>query len=176
MNSIKQVPTRVRSRRVEANLGAEREHFEKQQVNAEERGLLVVFLWENICCSFTLAVVATSCVSAREWRGRDGKPRAPFRIRKRGLFCIWIKYLDSKTTLKGVYFTMRAWARWRVMSSVAIHSWLQSFHHALLVLPVWPPFSPPPRSDTLSYSGCVVGNQPSGAGPEQIWPLCGNLI
>lgn len=32
MNTIRQVPTRVKSRRVEANLGAEREHFDKQQV------------------------------------------------------------------------------------------------------------------------------------------------
>ncbi|KAK1892717.1 Huntingtin-interacting protein 1-related protein, partial [Dissostichus eleginoides] len=31
MNSIRQVPTRVKSRRTEANLGAEREHFDKQQ-------------------------------------------------------------------------------------------------------------------------------------------------
>lgn len=45
MNSIKQVPTRVRSRRVEANLGAEREHFEKQQVNAEKRGWSAPLMW-----------------------------------------------------------------------------------------------------------------------------------
>lgn len=32
MNSMKRVPTRVKSRRIEANLGAEREHFDKQQV------------------------------------------------------------------------------------------------------------------------------------------------
>ncbi|KAJ3604000.1 hypothetical protein NHX12_028741, partial [Muraenolepis orangiensis] len=31
MNSIRQVPTRVKTRRVETNLGAEREHFDKQQ-------------------------------------------------------------------------------------------------------------------------------------------------
>lgn len=37
MNSIRQVPTRVKSRRVEANLGAEREHFDKQQVRKENR-------------------------------------------------------------------------------------------------------------------------------------------
>ena len=34
MNSIRQVPTRVKSRRVETNLGAEREHFDKQQVKS----------------------------------------------------------------------------------------------------------------------------------------------
>ncbi|KAJ4941551.1 hypothetical protein JOQ06_011430, partial [Pogonophryne albipinna] len=31
MNSIRQVPTRVKTRRTEANLGAEREQFDKQQ-------------------------------------------------------------------------------------------------------------------------------------------------
>uniref|UniRef100_A0A3B5KKQ4 Huntingtin-interacting protein 1-related protein n=1 Tax=Takifugu rubripes TaxID=31033 RepID=A0A3B5KKQ4_TAKRU len=39
MNSIKQVPTRVRSRRVEANLGAEREHFEKQQLSSISKAI-----------------------------------------------------------------------------------------------------------------------------------------
>uniref|UniRef100_A0A7N6BBV2 I/LWEQ domain-containing protein n=1 Tax=Anabas testudineus TaxID=64144 RepID=A0A7N6BBV2_ANATE len=38
MNSIRQVPTRVKSRRTEANLGAEREHFDKQQVNPRSKG------------------------------------------------------------------------------------------------------------------------------------------
>lgn len=62
MNSIKRVPTRVKSRRVEANLGAEREHFEKQQVNTEEEGWLV-FLRENIWCFYTrCCLIATLCV------------------------------------------------------------------------------------------------------------------
>ncbi|GLD54016.1 huntingtin interacting protein 1 related b [Lates japonicus] len=34
MNSIRQVPTRVKSRRTEANLGAEKEHFDKQQLSS----------------------------------------------------------------------------------------------------------------------------------------------
>uniref|UniRef100_A0A8C5CB35 I/LWEQ domain-containing protein n=1 Tax=Gadus morhua TaxID=8049 RepID=A0A8C5CB35_GADMO len=39
MNSIRQVPTRVKSRRVETNLGAEREHFDKQQVNSISKAI-----------------------------------------------------------------------------------------------------------------------------------------
>lgn len=63
MNSIKQVPTRVRSRRVEANLGAEREHFEKKQVNAEEGSLGGSFY----ACGHW---VATSCVCGGDGTGR----------------------------------------------------------------------------------------------------------
>lgn len=60
MNSIKQVPTRVRSRRVEANLGAEREHFEKQQVNAENGAVRLLFcvFHEKTPVVFTPAVAA----------------------------------------------------------------------------------------------------------------------
>uniref|UniRef100_A0A7N8XPW3 Huntingtin-interacting protein 1-related protein n=1 Tax=Mastacembelus armatus TaxID=205130 RepID=A0A7N8XPW3_9TELE len=39
MNSIRQVPTRVKSRRIEANLGAEREHFDKQQLNSISKAI-----------------------------------------------------------------------------------------------------------------------------------------
>ncbi|XP_041644118.1 huntingtin interacting protein 1 related b [Cheilinus undulatus] len=39
MNSLKQVPTRVRSRRTEANLGAEREHFDKQQLSSISKAI-----------------------------------------------------------------------------------------------------------------------------------------
>ncbi|KAK5871513.1 hypothetical protein PBY51_004392 [Eleginops maclovinus] len=39
MNSIRQVPTRVKSRRTEANLGAEREHFDKQQLNSISKAI-----------------------------------------------------------------------------------------------------------------------------------------
>uniref|UniRef100_A0AAQ5XBW6 ENTH domain-containing protein n=1 Tax=Amphiprion ocellaris TaxID=80972 RepID=A0AAQ5XBW6_AMPOC len=39
MNSIKQVPTRVKSRRTEANLGAEREHFDKQQLSSISKAI-----------------------------------------------------------------------------------------------------------------------------------------
>uniref|UniRef100_A0A671UVB3 Huntingtin-interacting protein 1-related protein n=1 Tax=Sparus aurata TaxID=8175 RepID=A0A671UVB3_SPAAU len=39
MNSIRQVPTRVKSRRVEANLGAEREHFDKQQLSSISKAI-----------------------------------------------------------------------------------------------------------------------------------------
>ncbi|TRY91823.1 hypothetical protein DNTS_012453 [Danionella cerebrum] len=39
MNSIRQVPSRVKSRRTETLLGAEREHFEKQQSDRSERTL-----------------------------------------------------------------------------------------------------------------------------------------
>lgn len=48
MNSIKQVPSRVKSRRTEANLGAEREHFDKQQVHAQantQTNVLVAIFW-----------------------------------------------------------------------------------------------------------------------------------
>lgn len=90
MNSIKQVPTRVRSRRVEANLGAEREHFEKQQVNAQKGG------WSAwLCfCEKNSAVLTSAaawlrhrvCVCARACvAGTDRTPRAPFTVRKLGL-------------------------------------------------------------------------------------------
>ncbi|XP_042343997.1 huntingtin interacting protein 1 related b isoform X2 [Plectropomus leopardus] len=39
MNSIKQVPSRVRTRRTEANLGAEREHFDKQQLSSISKAI-----------------------------------------------------------------------------------------------------------------------------------------
>uniref|UniRef100_A0A665X5X7 Huntingtin-interacting protein 1-related protein n=1 Tax=Echeneis naucrates TaxID=173247 RepID=A0A665X5X7_ECHNA len=39
MNSIRQVPTRVKSRRTEANLGAEREHFDKQQLSSISKAI-----------------------------------------------------------------------------------------------------------------------------------------
>ncbi|KAM7017987.1 huntingtin interacting protein 1 related b [Tautogolabrus adspersus] len=39
MNSIKHVPTRVKSRRTEANLGAEREHFDKQQLSSISKAI-----------------------------------------------------------------------------------------------------------------------------------------
>ncbi|XP_047447819.1 huntingtin interacting protein 1 related b isoform X2 [Mugil cephalus] len=39
MNSIRQVPTRVKSRRTEANLGAERDHFDKQQLNSISKAI-----------------------------------------------------------------------------------------------------------------------------------------
>lgn len=88
MNSIKQVPTRVRSRRVEANLGAEREHFEKQQVNAEEG------CWSGCLCFMRkpllflrlrfYGLVATSRVRACV-AGTGQVPHAPFTIRKLGL-------------------------------------------------------------------------------------------
>ncbi|XP_068616914.1 huntingtin interacting protein 1 related b [Brachionichthys hirsutus] len=39
MNSIKQVPTRVRSKRTEANLGAEREHFDKKQLSSISKAI-----------------------------------------------------------------------------------------------------------------------------------------
>ncbi|KAM6931383.1 huntingtin interacting protein 1 related b [Xenentodon cancila] len=39
MNSIRQVPTRVKSRRTEANLGAERDHFEKQQLSSISKAI-----------------------------------------------------------------------------------------------------------------------------------------
>ncbi|XP_056447740.1 huntingtin-interacting protein 1-related protein-like isoform X1 [Gadus chalcogrammus] len=39
MNSIRQVPTRVKSRRVETNLGAEREHFDKQQLSSISKAI-----------------------------------------------------------------------------------------------------------------------------------------
>lgn len=113
MNSIKQVPTRVRSRRVEANLGAEREHFEKQQVNAENR--VVVFLWENICC-FLRSQWLRHRECARACGGDGTGSHARLLQLEICDFSLWIKYIDSKTTLEGVYFTMRAWARWRVMS------------------------------------------------------------
>ncbi|XP_029960645.1 huntingtin interacting protein 1 related b [Salarias fasciatus] len=39
MNSIRQVPTRVKSRRTEASLGAEREHFDKQQLSSISKAI-----------------------------------------------------------------------------------------------------------------------------------------
>uniref|UniRef100_A0A8C5E3V1 I/LWEQ domain-containing protein n=1 Tax=Gouania willdenowi TaxID=441366 RepID=A0A8C5E3V1_GOUWI len=39
MNSIRQVPTRVKSRRTEVSLGAEREHFDKQQLNSISKAI-----------------------------------------------------------------------------------------------------------------------------------------
>ncbi|CAK6966478.1 huntingtin interacting protein 1 related b [Scomber scombrus] len=39
MNSIRQVPTLVKSRRTEANLGAEREHFDKQQLSSISKAI-----------------------------------------------------------------------------------------------------------------------------------------
>ncbi|XP_033475786.2 huntingtin interacting protein 1 related b isoform X2 [Epinephelus lanceolatus] len=39
MNSIRQVPTRVKTRRTEANLGAEREHFDKQQLSSISKAI-----------------------------------------------------------------------------------------------------------------------------------------
>ncbi|CAL8342842.1 unnamed protein product [Lota lota] len=39
MNSIRQVPTRVKSRRVESSLGAEREHFDKQQLSSISKAI-----------------------------------------------------------------------------------------------------------------------------------------
>ncbi|KAF7669623.1 hypothetical protein LDENG_00166620 [Lucifuga dentata] len=39
MNSIRQVPTKVKSRRTEANLGAEREHFDKQQLSSISKAI-----------------------------------------------------------------------------------------------------------------------------------------
>lgn len=39
MNSIKQVPSRVKSRRTEANLSAEREHFDKQQLSSISKAI-----------------------------------------------------------------------------------------------------------------------------------------
>ncbi|KAG7265240.1 hypothetical protein CRUP_007784, partial [Coryphaenoides rupestris] len=39
MNTIRQVPTRVKSRRVETNLGAEREHFDKQQLSSISKAI-----------------------------------------------------------------------------------------------------------------------------------------
>lgn len=167
MNSIKQVPTRVRSRRVEANLGAEREHFEKQQVNAENR--VVVFLWETVCC-YLLSQWLRRRECARACGGDGTGSHAHLLQLEIWDFSLWIKYLGSKTTLEGVYFTMRAWPG---------DAWCHLSHHSVLTsICPWgfsSPSSlatfPPPHSDTLSYSGCVVGNQPSGAGPEQIWPF-----
>ncbi|XP_072565150.1 huntingtin-interacting protein 1-related protein [Paramormyrops kingsleyae] len=39
MNSIRQVPTRVKSRRTETTLGAEREHFDKQQLSSISKAI-----------------------------------------------------------------------------------------------------------------------------------------
>ncbi|KAM9392582.1 huntingtin interacting protein 1 related b [Pholidichthys leucotaenia] len=39
MNSLRQVPTRVKSRRTEANLGAERDHFDKQQLSSISKAI-----------------------------------------------------------------------------------------------------------------------------------------
>uniref|UniRef100_A0A672ZVU8 Huntingtin-interacting protein 1-related protein n=1 Tax=Sphaeramia orbicularis TaxID=375764 RepID=A0A672ZVU8_9TELE len=39
MNSIRQVPSRVKTRRTEANLGAEREHFDKQQLSSISKAI-----------------------------------------------------------------------------------------------------------------------------------------
>lgn len=39
MNSIRQVPTRVKSRRTEVNLGAEKEHFDKQQLSSISKAI-----------------------------------------------------------------------------------------------------------------------------------------
>nr|XP_020506361.1 huntingtin-interacting protein 1-related protein isoform X1 [Labrus bergylta] len=39
MNSMKHVPTRVKSRRTEANLGAEREHFDKQHLSSISKAI-----------------------------------------------------------------------------------------------------------------------------------------
>ncbi|XP_049434944.1 huntingtin interacting protein 1 related b isoform X2 [Epinephelus fuscoguttatus] len=39
MNSIRQVPARVKTRRTEANLGAEREHFDKQQLSSISKAI-----------------------------------------------------------------------------------------------------------------------------------------
>ncbi|XP_030650298.1 huntingtin interacting protein 1 related b [Chanos chanos] len=39
MNSIRQVPTRVKNKRTETNLGAEREHFEKQQLSSISKAI-----------------------------------------------------------------------------------------------------------------------------------------
>ncbi|XP_054466420.1 huntingtin interacting protein 1 related b [Anoplopoma fimbria] len=39
MNSMRHVPTRVKSRRTEANLGAEREHFDKQQLSSISKAI-----------------------------------------------------------------------------------------------------------------------------------------
>lgn len=36
MSSLGHVPTRVKSKRTEVRLGAERDHFDKQQVNMQE--------------------------------------------------------------------------------------------------------------------------------------------
>lgn len=140
MNSIKQVPTRVRSRRVEANLGAEREHFEKQQVNAEKGGWS---LW--LCfCEKTAAVFtpAAAWLPHRVCTREDGTGHRTHLLHLENYdFSVWMKHLGVKNTLKGVYVTMRALVRRRVhdVTCHAIHSWLKSVHHAHLVLPVWPP-------------------------------------
>uniref|UniRef100_A0A668A0P7 Huntingtin-interacting protein 1-related protein n=1 Tax=Myripristis murdjan TaxID=586833 RepID=A0A668A0P7_9TELE len=39
MNSIRQVPSRVKTRRIETNLGAEREHFDKQQLSSISKAI-----------------------------------------------------------------------------------------------------------------------------------------
>ncbi|XP_076007005.1 huntingtin interacting protein 1 related b isoform X2 [Genypterus blacodes] len=39
MNSIRQVPSKVKTRRTEANLGAEREHFDKQQLSSISKAI-----------------------------------------------------------------------------------------------------------------------------------------
>uniref|UniRef100_A0A673YQD2 Huntingtin interacting protein 1 related b n=1 Tax=Salmo trutta TaxID=8032 RepID=A0A673YQD2_SALTR len=39
MNSIRQVPSRVKTKRIETNLGAEREHFDKQQLSSISKAI-----------------------------------------------------------------------------------------------------------------------------------------
>lgn len=49
MNSIRQVPSRVKTKRIETNLGAEREHFDKQQVNMNTLVVAVVEFAVHSC-------------------------------------------------------------------------------------------------------------------------------
>uniref|UniRef100_A0A8C9S661 Huntingtin interacting protein 1 related b n=1 Tax=Scleropages formosus TaxID=113540 RepID=A0A8C9S661_SCLFO len=56
MNSIRHVPSRVKSRRTETTLGAEREHFDKQQSHSVEDLLDAIHLclyWLTTCTSLT---------------------------------------------------------------------------------------------------------------------------
>lgn len=80
---------------------------------------LLVFLWENLCCFYGLAFMAwlRHRVCARVRRGRD-RCRTHLLQLENWDFSIWVKYLEITNALKGVCFTMRASARWGMMSSV----------------------------------------------------------